>query len=90
MTRYALIAALLGTLGLAGALLWTLQANADLQAERDALRGALSHAEAYIQTTKGVRHATDNLPDDPDAVLAELCRLAGGHTAAGGEGCSDP
>ncbi len=53
--------------------------------ERDQMREALDRATAYIEATKDVTNATDDLPDDPDAVLAELCRIA-----QGGPGCGNP
>lgn len=52
--------------------------------ENTRLKTALDQATAYIEATKETTDALTNLPDDPDAILAELCRIAGR-----GESCGD-
>lgn len=48
MTRYALLAALLGALTLSGALWWSMSRNGVLRSERDALRVSLASARAAM------------------------------------------
>jgi len=49
-------------------------------------REALKMASAYIETTKEVRNATSDLPNDPDAVLARLCAMVPGQPSCGDTG----
>jgi len=85
MIRYALIGAVLAALALCAALYRETTRRAAAEAEAARLQSALDLARDYITTTKGIRHATSDLPDRPDDVLAELCRIA-----PGGEGCGNP
>lgn len=52
--------------------------------ENQTLKSALAAANQYIETTKEITDATIDLPDDPDDVLRELCRLF-----PRGSGCGD-
>lgn len=79
MTRYGLLAALLGVLGLSGALVVTMKANAALRVENEALSARLITCDARlanITEDKESDHAVDAIPDDglrivPDHWLRE-------------------
>ena len=67
VTKYALIAALLGVLGLSGVLVTTMARNSTLRADNAALRLSLGACEAdaiNIEEDKETDDAIDNIPDD--------------------------